>query len=143
MSYKRKYTISYISVYYIDVLNRPFISNGYIYVVENSPPIVFRPIHRRRPSTQNHRNDKRSGVAVQPIRRGPRTVAWRYRCNGAHRSRVVRAVEHNKSAERSAHQTRCVDQGPKIPERSYVQHAGKRADGNNYGAFRSGFHQTL
>lgn len=91
-----------------------------VYIVKNSPAIVFCSIHRRRPSTQNHRNDKRSGVAVQSVRRGPGTVARRYRCNGAHRSRVIRAVEHDEYAERSTHQTRCIDQGPKILEHSYV-----------------------
>lgn len=111
--------------------------------VENSPPIVFRPIHRRRPPAHDPRDDQRSADAVPPVRRGPWTVARSHRSDGAHRSRVVRATEHDEPAERSARRSRRVDQGPEVPEHADLQHARRRADVHTDGAVRSRFHQTL
>lgn len=120
---------------YIQVLMR--------FSVENSPAIVFRPIHCGRSSAQDCRNDRRPIDDIPQSRRCPRAVAWSCRSNGAHRRRVVRAIEHNGLAGRGARQTWRVNQGPEVLEHSDMQHVRWRVHGHSYVALRLGIHPAL
>lgn len=112
-------------------------------LVENPLPVEFRAVHRGRAPAQEHRHNTRPAIAVPRVRRGPGAVAWRYRSDGAHRSRVGHAAEHDGSNARGARQIRAVDQRPEGFEHTGEQHAGRHPDGHSNGALRSGVYSAL